>query len=104
MTEPKVVYGFMASTTTLPLNSSAFGRLSLFLHGIARSSTSPNLAASSSVPARAPLPASFASFWRSFGCLELKKTTCPALAQYLPRLLPTWPEPKIPIFIVMNET
>src|SRR5512143_490707 len=97
--------GFVASITTLPARFRApasCSALSVPLHSVARTITSPNAAASAKLPPLAFGPAAFTNA-ASFGLFASREpifTSCPRRANPVPSARPTSPVPRTPIFTV----
>src|SRR5207249_11994872 len=81
MTPPTALYGFIASITIFPANTSAGGSASIFRYGSARRTASPNLAASIVDMALALGPMEDTNEANVAGPRELLTATwCPAFA------------------------
>src|SRR5206468_9820702 len=98
ITRPRAEYGFIASITIFPANSSEGGSWSLVLHGIARSTASPNVTASAGEAAWTLGPSDATSGARDVGPREFANATrCPARANSFAAVPPMCPAPTIPI-------
>src|SRR5437867_4213404 len=98
ITRPRAEYGFIASITIFPVNSSAGGSCSLFLHGIAKRTASPNATASAADAARTFGPRDATSWARDEGPREFATaTSCPASANSFAAVPPMRPAPTTPI-------
>src|SRR5438552_509013 len=100
MTRPTALYGFIASITIFPPNTSAGGSASIFRYGSARRTASPNLAASTTDMAFAFGPIEDTNEANVAGPRELLTATwCPAFANSFAAVPPMCPAPMTPIRI-----